>query len=153
MRELLFRGRVKSKVNDGYWWCIGGFHKWETRQPYVVDNLKPEETKYLIIMDSFADWGMPKEITYTEIGPDTIGQYIGRKDKNGNRIFEGDIIKGKAHTYLGYRVKIGVVKYFDTGFVMDIDPNNNNNLDYKNIPNDCEIIGNIYDNPELIKDI
>ena len=49
--------------------------------------------------------------------------------------------------------RIGVVKYFDTGFVIDIDPNNNNNLDYKNIPNDCEIIGNIYDNPELIKDI
>ena len=142
MREIVYRGKTKVISASPY---NNGKEDGEWVQGFYYDDVGCSKIKQFEL--SHADY-----ISY-EIDPDTRGQYIGRKDKNGNRIFEGDIIKGKAHTYLGYRVKIGVVKYFDTGFIMDIDPNNNNNLDYKNIPNDCKIIGNIYDNPELIKDI
>ena len=50
----------------------------------------------------------------------------------------------------GYRVRKGVVEYHGVGFIMNLEPNSWYNQ--KNIPLDCEIIGNIYDNPELLKD-
>lgn len=82
-----------------------------------------------------------------EIIPETIGQYTGLKDKKGNKIFEGDI--------LGCGDK-AVEIYFDkeycqfrarktTGFNSPIDY-------YCGYPIKFEIIGNIYDNPELLKD-
>ena len=86
-----------------------------------------------------------------EVDPSTCGEFIGRNDKNGNKIFTGDILKDKAIIAFfedlswegggsllpGYYCE----KWFDYG--------NDGDLDWSNGFGDVEVIGNIFDNPEL----
>lgn len=128
MRDILFRGKKK---NSGEW---------------VYGNLfNPDQsdTPTQICMGTHI-----VRICY-EIDPETVGEYTGLTDRNGEKIFEGDIIKCKVHEINGYRVRRGVVEYHGVGFIMNLDPNSW--YDQKNISFDCEVIGNIYDNPELLK--
>lgn len=86
--------------------------------------------------------------TRYEVIPETIGQFTGLYDKNGKEIYEGDIV---GIDYLSYIVT-GVVTY-STKDAMYILTNTNSIADeneplgdYKNL----EVIGNTYDNPELL---
>ncbi|NMD91149.1 YopX family protein [Staphylococcus hominis] len=67
------------------------------------------------------------------------------KDKNGTEIYEGDIVKNEyAETY--------VVKWLDAGFYLE--ERYNGGFDYSELHfgNNKEVIGNIYENPELLED-
>ena len=82
--------------------------------------------------------------TAFEVIPSTIGQYTGLTDKNDIKIFEGDIVTLPA--YQGGKKKS--IVYFKNGkFAVD-----GSNYSFKDIaPKRMEIIGNIHDNPELLK--
>lgn len=73
-----------------------------------------------------------------------IMQYIGRKDKNGKEIYEGDIVKG---TFYGFPM----VEY-DYIFQIYWDEKEKGFMANYFEPSECEVIGNIYENPELLEE-
>lgn len=84
-----------------------------------------------------------------EIIPETVGQYTGLTDRNGTKIFEGDIIKHLNNSDVGF--DIGKV-YWDDKYCQFCRTSNGDIHNYR-ISADCcyEVIGNIYDNPELVE--
>lgn len=103
------------------------------------------------------------------VHPDTIGQYTGMIDKNGNKIFEGDIVAFTFHSDLAEHACLGerpqitknyVILFYDGCFWMKgiVVPDGLTTLLYgerimlKSLwKHRVEVIGNIYDNPELTK--
>ena len=95
-----------------------------------------------------------------EIDHKTIGQYTGHTDKNGVMIFDGDIVKGTAYsaTNIGVIVWIDEISGFGVRYVNAPNPTawvNSSILRCAAIGKTdefaAEVIGNIYDNPELLK--
>lgn len=131
-REILFRGK---RLDNGEW----------VEGNLVVKKDPLLKTDYCFILaqgkgDSFVTWH--------KVDPSTVGQYTGLTDKNGKRIFEGDIVEGCDFTPEdgGY----GVVGYDDGAF--EITGNNIEGTFHENYWGvDLEVIGNIHDNPELMR--
>ncbi len=143
MREILFRGK---RLDNGMW--MEGYYMYHiSRTPAPIgDSVKPEDEHHLIIFDEFSDWNMPRGIKYVEVDASTVGQYTGLTDKHGNRIFEGDIVKtDKYGTGDGQGRNLEVAVEYG-GFCL-----RDGWRRYNLRPDDgIEVIGNIYDNPELL---
>jgi uncharacterized phage protein (TIGR01671 family) len=77
-----------------------------------------------------------------EVRPETISQYTGLKDKKGKEIYEGDILRGEFYGYPFDCIETFTVKWHkaDAGFLANY---------FNNAK--CEVIGNIFDNPELLE--
>lgn len=131
MREILFRG--KRKDNGA----------WETGGLVVVRGSCSDEQVF--ISDKMTGY-------HTPVLPETVGQFTGVTDKNGIKIFEGDIIKSCEYD------DIYAVKYFSYNnypafdCVPEVSNCECNGLSFLVNVEGCEVIGNIFDNPELIKE-
>lgn len=141
-REILFHGKCLS---TGEW--VEGF-AYEHEPPLRCFDTGPEEqSRWFIVKTAFADWGLPRNVDFIEVDPDTIGQYTGLQDKNKKKIFEGDILKGKGS-------RVFVVEYFANiaGFVAHSTDDSNSQpcMNYGTMVY-YEVIGNIYDNPEIYR--
>ena len=145
MRDILFRGK-STETNQ---WCYGGFHIWKKRQICVLgdDKLKDDEISYVITVNSFADWNMSRTMQAVEVIADTVGQYTGLTDRNGRKIFEGDIVN-----ILTENEEFGIITYDDGGFFVDA---STFSVDFMNNINgsDIEVIDNIHDNPKALKNL
>lgn len=141
MREILFRGK---RTDNGKW--VKGF--------YVCDP--QEDYEHKIYVKNTHPCGYC--LTPYSVIPETIGQYTGLTDKNGKKIFEGDIIFkpswwwGCRYVYLK-RGNCGACKA-DNVMQYVLSKNIENPLDNPTYNlwngNEVEVIGNIYDNPELL---
>lgn len=122
MREILF----KAKRKDNGEWIEGYYQK-------KYDFLGNEEHR-IFHADSYRVW------EYAEIDPDTICQFTGLCDKNGNKIWENDILRYEWDE----KTRIDVVKYQSPIFTYS------NSMRWS-LDQD-EVIGNIFDNPELLQE-
>ena len=84
------------------------------------------------------------------VTPDTIGQFTGLYDKNGKEIYEGDILKWKADNRL-YAVIFNWGMFYASVEVCNQETYGGFPLHSLTDDEACEIVGNIYDNPELKK--
>lgn len=87
--------------------------------------------------------------------PDTIGQYTGLKDKDGDKIFEGDIVHLKGDGFDGSEVGVDyhrIVSFNNGSFCLSIGEGFHFPIDnYVHGLEDWDVIGNVTDNPELMK--
>lgn len=130
-REILFRGK---RVDNGEWTQGYLFRIWE--KAYIC-------------------WGtVNDEPDMKEVDPETVCQYSGLIDKDADKIFEGDIIR-YIDEIIG-KAKVDQVKYNETHAAFcRLHKSEMVGLQYlwfdECIANRCEIIGNIFDNPELLE--
>lgn len=132
MREILFRG--KSRDTDK--WVFGDF---------VSDVCRISHEEYL---NEYGDVGY----IGTYVIPETVGQFTGLTDYSGRKIFEADIVK----IQIGNIIKYGAVFYSETAARTGIkDSTGEANFSFMQQPlikqYQIIVIGNIFDNPELLK--
>lgn len=153
MREIKFRGYAKEEL-VGSQWIDNGYGV--TRINYT------DGTSSVHLLTPYGDY---------RVEEDSVGQYTGLKDKNGKEIYEGDILSYKKIIYtncsmeeieeikdevlielINYRPIASIVKPLSKGVEC---------FGYDNVNNEClildlqseelEVVGNIYENPELLK--
>lgn len=137
MRDILFRGK---RTDNGEW--VYGYY---TKARYYLN----EKEMHVIFAPDGEAFPRCEFSDYEEVDPETVCQFTGLYDKNGRKIFEGDIVNfynddGEFSPY--------EVRWQDSGFSVLM----NGNPDLFDVLDDffsrrCEVIGNIYDNPELLK--
>lgn len=141
MREILFRGKTK----EGEW--VQGDYTKGFRHP---DEAKLEDMIYMFSGEP-GKW----QFDYASVIPETVGQYTGLTDKNGTKIFEGDIVEVKGHipTVNG----LYEVIYAEVNHCYALSRSHGFHHHYfsfselNGFHEDCEVIGNIHDNPELME--
>jgi uncharacterized phage protein (TIGR01671 family) len=146
MKDIIFRGK---EIKTGEW-IFGSYSK--------IKATGLTDARTTIDNDEFLH----------DVSPETVGQYTGLKDKNGVKIFEGDIILSNGEKNR-YEVKIGEFSPFlFNAFLKEMELTADykiigvyaKSLDNKDIvgeecfipiPNKIEVISNIHDNPELLE--
>ena len=155
-REILF----KAKRKDNGEWVEGGYFS----EPYT-------DKKYIVRWNSFGI-GFNE---FIEVNPDTICQYTGLTDKNGKEIWENDILKfndeiwDSCYTscgteydsrevenyglvgYCDYSARYDFTKYKYNENQVEADLHENHDIEFSEFVKEHEVIGNIFDNPELLE--
>lgn len=151
MREIKFRGKLINKYAEE--WFYGDLIQVKDG---TVDKKGNPAIDYYIITDDYSSKYNKIELRTCQspkVNADTIGQYTGLKDKNGVEIYEGDIVY--CQTKFG-KAK-AIIEFINGKFVARFDsavthPQNGHYISYYEINKRFEVIGNIYDNPELLKE-
>lgn len=125
MREILFRGKPLGKLHDNF--------------IYGSLGVICEDLCAIYHCHEFID----DDIQLVDIG--TVGQYTGLTDKNGKKIFEGDIVKAPDG-------EIFKIEWHSVALSWILRNKKSSCLAYLRYLDMFEIIGNIHDNPELLKE-
>lgn len=127
-----YRGRSISEENKGQW--VYGNLIVDGNSAYIVNGVIECNDQYITI----AEW-YPVDL-------ETAGEFTGVFDEEGNEIFEGDIV----HAYSEGARLIGVIEYLDSTYCIKTKNSNYNSL-WVNAEH-YEVIGNIYQHPDLVED-
>lgn len=144
MREILFRGQ---RCDNGEW---------------VYGNLITDgEDVFVLVKEDLLKGldvgGWIDGVQTYEAVPETVGQYTGMTDKNGKKVFEGDIVKGKSEYFGNGSLNQKAVVLYDRGqFLLSFgetleECKQLNDFEVVGVwSGDVEVIGNIHDNSELL---
>lgn len=157
MREILFRGKAANR-KPGY------SYRTKYKNGEWVYGLLTEAENYA----GFAEMTNTSGVSGIEVDKNTVEQFTGLTDKNGKKIFEGDLLNGFQYPF--YRSESAEHNYFaeviwftgncafglythkhPTAKVKGISAGNADFVEDFN-SDDWEVIGNIHDNPELLKE-
>ncbi len=159
-REIKFRGK-SLKTGE---WVYGLLHKcigkaklkgWEMVKGKCnpVINEASIDRWWILIprMPEDYDWDLRDTFSPILVNPNTVGQFTGLYDKNGKEIYEGDIVDAWS---AGSHLTNGIIKWGLCRFFIGNEPpsiiwsltSNSENKDEL-----LEVVGNIHDNPELLK--
>lgn len=152
MREILFKAK---RIDNGEW--VQGYYYQLWEKGYIL-------------------WGMVNDHPdMIEVYPETLCQYTGLTDKNGNKIWENDILKFNDEVwescytscgteYDSWEVEnYGLVGFFEEELRFDFlkykfnensveaDLHDNNNIEFAEFARENEVVGNTFDNPELLE--
>lgn len=144
-----FRGK---RIDNGQWYY--GSHLYLHNPPKYDWNGTKHESKedvHFIIDEKDVNYG---------VYPETVGQCTGLKDKNGKLIYEGDIISVKVETqdffgddeYYSETYK-GKIIYDKGEIAIDVIDTTKHPISLYYHAKDCEIVDNIYENQELLKEV
>lgn len=145
MRGILFRGK---RADNGEW--VYG---------YLLEavNCNTDKKSTFIMEQDATYYGYGEFACSFEVIPETVGQFTGRCDENHNKIFEGDILEvsyDDGTTYITEVCAYGGTLCVDVegedydftaiDFAVDI---------WKHNCCEWEVVGNVYDNPELLEEL
>lgn len=168
MREILFRGK-----------CLDDFEFQDKSENWVYGNLLTDYDCAEIVLNTDIAYSFAKK--YVRVDPETVGQFTGLTDKNGKKIFEGDIVEFETivnanfdyeikdiwkdvrlkptaigNGYYAVRKDQAIVQWNEKKGMWDLKVYNNGRYKRKATlftyrESGYEVIGNIHDNPELLE--
>lgn len=134
MREILFR----AKRVDNCEWAEGYVFELQPAQYVICDRKEYDRASTLSV------WEFLKYCTH-EINPETLCQFTGLMDKNGKRIWENDIVNCGTNLRVSWHT-------FKASWVLSKKGWMHNHFFGEAVePEDVEVVGNFFDNPELLE--
>jgi len=143
MREIKFRGKAKMPIADldaehfehENGWVTGNLIQ-NNGRPWIVGNIVESDPEYIV------------QDFWVRVHPESVGQFTGLKDMNGEGIYEGDIFEygGRKYVVKFDKERAGFYPFAKgdgCGCCED---------EVVRVLDDCEIIGNIFENPELLEE-
>ncbi|PGC72659.1 YopX family protein [Bacillus wiedmannii] len=124
MREIKFRGMPIEDYGDTKWFYGNAIVNYDDKLAYIEASGQG----------------------FVPVKWETVSQYTGLSDKNGEEIYEGDILE-----FSGNVVALGIVKYNENFATFQACNGNSGWLFGNESGTNIEILGNIYENPELLK--
>ncbi|MCT3338771.1 YopX family protein [Lacticaseibacillus paracasei] len=147
-REIKFRGYDPDTKR----WYYGSLVK-QNKTTYVTSedyDQNPSNTEWFILWDEMTDWCLPNRHIQGSVDPKSIGEYTGLHDKNGREIYEGDIVRTGKDNIGDPELMIGQVIMREGSWLIE-NEKKQEAIDLFSEITSREVIGNIFDNPELLE--
>ena len=136
----------KAKSIDSGKWVQGYYIKRIKKTPACIEKETDDDIEHLIVYNSFSDWDMPRHLISVKVDPATLCRCTGLKDKNSKLIWENDFVQ------CGGKELVVWDEHFASWCLIKEGWAYKHFFGEAQMPEDCEVVGNKFDNPELLEE-